>query len=417
MPAGRPGDASFDLVISSAAFHWIEPDVAFSKSARLLRLGGWLALLGAEERYGAGPLTSGPAAGHADGDPAGSGPPAGLEGSGGSNQQHGDATAELAGLAGLGLVRERLGPLIALAGTEAARRHAGVTLRPSWKNLAFAGAAGTGKSRVAAVLARIYQQADLLSRGHLTEVSRAELSAERPSDTAGLVHEAVRRALGGGLLISDAHLAGESPAEDAHAIRLLTEQMTGHRDGDLIVIVAGPEAQLRQFLAATPGLASRIAETIVFPPYEPGELTEIFASRARQAGFTLTSDATARAAAVLGAGPGFGEAGSARLATRLLNRAAAAQARRVMRGSGGPDELTVLTAADIPDPGDRPGPADGPADPIAALEQMIGLHEVKLQVRQLAAEARAEKLRRDAGMPARPVARHGSTSIRSRTAR
>ncbi|MDA8322886.1 MAG: methyltransferase domain-containing protein [Actinomycetota bacterium] len=55
MPAGRPGDASFDLVISSAAFHWIEPDVAFSKSARLLRLGGWLALLGAEERYGAGP--------------------------------------------------------------------------------------------------------------------------------------------------------------------------------------------------------------------------------------------------------------------------------------------------------------------------------------------------------------------------
>ena len=44
-------DASFDLVISSAAFHWIDPDVAFSKSARLLRPGGWLALLGAEERY------------------------------------------------------------------------------------------------------------------------------------------------------------------------------------------------------------------------------------------------------------------------------------------------------------------------------------------------------------------------------
>jgi SAM-dependent methyltransferase len=44
-------DASFDLVISSAAFHWIDPEVAFSKSARLLRPGGWLALLGAEEQY------------------------------------------------------------------------------------------------------------------------------------------------------------------------------------------------------------------------------------------------------------------------------------------------------------------------------------------------------------------------------
>jgi ubiquinone/menaquinone biosynthesis C-methylase UbiE len=44
-------DASFDLVISSAAFHWIDPGVAFAKSARLLRPGGWFALLGGEEEY------------------------------------------------------------------------------------------------------------------------------------------------------------------------------------------------------------------------------------------------------------------------------------------------------------------------------------------------------------------------------
>ena len=43
--------ASFDLVISSAAFHWIDPEVAFTKSARLLQPGGWLALLGTEEHY------------------------------------------------------------------------------------------------------------------------------------------------------------------------------------------------------------------------------------------------------------------------------------------------------------------------------------------------------------------------------
>lgn len=44
-------DASFDLVISSAAFHWIDPEVAFTKSARLLRPGGWLTLLGTHEHY------------------------------------------------------------------------------------------------------------------------------------------------------------------------------------------------------------------------------------------------------------------------------------------------------------------------------------------------------------------------------
>ena len=44
-------DASFDLIISSAAFHWIDPEVAFSTSARLLRPGGWLALADTHEHY------------------------------------------------------------------------------------------------------------------------------------------------------------------------------------------------------------------------------------------------------------------------------------------------------------------------------------------------------------------------------
>jgi ubiquinone/menaquinone biosynthesis C-methylase UbiE len=45
-PAG-----SFDLVISATAFHWVDPDVKFTKSARLLRAGGWLALAATGERY------------------------------------------------------------------------------------------------------------------------------------------------------------------------------------------------------------------------------------------------------------------------------------------------------------------------------------------------------------------------------
>jgi ubiquinone/menaquinone biosynthesis C-methylase UbiE len=45
------GDACFDLVISGCAWHWIDPEVGFAKSARLLRPGGWLALLGIDERY------------------------------------------------------------------------------------------------------------------------------------------------------------------------------------------------------------------------------------------------------------------------------------------------------------------------------------------------------------------------------
>jgi ubiquinone/menaquinone biosynthesis C-methylase UbiE len=44
-------DGSFDLIVCATAFHWIDPEVRFSKAARLLRPGGWLALLGTGERY------------------------------------------------------------------------------------------------------------------------------------------------------------------------------------------------------------------------------------------------------------------------------------------------------------------------------------------------------------------------------
>lgn len=44
-------DGSFGLVVSATAFHWIDPDVGWTKAARLLRPGGWLAILGTREVY------------------------------------------------------------------------------------------------------------------------------------------------------------------------------------------------------------------------------------------------------------------------------------------------------------------------------------------------------------------------------
>lgn len=44
-------DGSFDLVVSAAAFHWLDPDVKYAKAAALLRAGGWLAVLDGDENY------------------------------------------------------------------------------------------------------------------------------------------------------------------------------------------------------------------------------------------------------------------------------------------------------------------------------------------------------------------------------
>src|SRR5688572_7013845 len=46
-------DSAFDLIVSATAFHWVDPRIAWTKSARLLRPGGWLALLSTGEEYDA----------------------------------------------------------------------------------------------------------------------------------------------------------------------------------------------------------------------------------------------------------------------------------------------------------------------------------------------------------------------------
>jgi ubiquinone/menaquinone biosynthesis C-methylase UbiE len=44
-------DGQFDLIVSATAFHWIDPGIGLAKAARLLRPGGWLALISTQERY------------------------------------------------------------------------------------------------------------------------------------------------------------------------------------------------------------------------------------------------------------------------------------------------------------------------------------------------------------------------------
>ena len=123
---------------------------------------------------------------------------------------------------------------------------------------------------------------------------------------------------------------------------------------------------------SNPGLASRVPSIITFPPYSPAELGEIFAYRAREAGFTITPAAAAKAGTLISRSGRAARAGSARLAMRLLDEAAVEQARRVMGEGADSGALAVLTEADIPDQLFAAYQAGQAGDPITELDQMIG---------------------------------------------
>jgi SpoVK/Ycf46/Vps4 family AAA+-type ATPase len=84
------------------------------------------------------------------------------------------------------------------------------------------------------------------------------------------------------------------------------------------------------------------------------------------------------------------------------------QARRVLEDDvvDEGESLDELLVEDIPDALTAGGAIELPDDPIAEIDRLIGLDVVKREVKLLVAEAKAEQMRRDAGIPIATPARH-----------
>ena len=66
--------------------------------------------------------------------------------------------------------------------------------------------------------------------------------------------------------------------------------MEDHRD-ELIVIVAGYDKPMEEFLSSNPGLESRFNKYFHFPDYKGDELLAIFKSQCSKNSYTLSEDA------------------------------------------------------------------------------------------------------------------------------
>jgi SpoVK/Ycf46/Vps4 family AAA+-type ATPase len=267
----------------------------------------------------------------------------------------------LVGLPGLEAVERQLGDVIAVLRVEQ-RRTAGLAVkRPVWKNLVFAGAPGSGKSRTAAAVGCFYEELGLLSSGHLDEVSAMDLVGENRSETSALVAGAAKRSTGCVLMINDVHAWLGLSDRGQHVMWELYEKLTEYRKemrDDLAVILAVSQNPLRRLLYAAPPLAARFRAVIDFPGYTPGQLAEIFGTLADEAGLSLTQEAESKAAALLAQAEAAHASGNARLAVRLLHQVISAQAPCVAAPPEAqhPATLSTVVEADIPEHLDRGEP-------------------------------------------------------------
>ena len=183
-------------------------------------------------------------------------------------------------------------------------------------HMVFSGNPGTGKTTVARILAGLYFQAGILTKGHLLEVGPGDLLGRWQGENRQRAQEIIERALGGVLLVDEAYtLAGtdRGPTEfQQEVIDVLVKGMEDHRH-DLVVILTGYAAPMDRLLAANPGLESRIGERIEFPDYSTPELLEILDGLCGEYQMVLPEESTSELGTMLDALPRNERFGNARL--------------------------------------------------------------------------------------------------------
>jgi SpoVK/Ycf46/Vps4 family AAA+-type ATPase len=260
--------------------------------------------------------------------------------------------ADLEKLVGLSGVKREVTGLINLIKMTQRRLEMGLPMPPMSRHLVFAGPPGTGKTTVARLYGAVLAELGILSKGHMVEVSRADLVAQYIGATAIKTTEVVTKALGGVLFIDEAYTltsqAGTTgPDFGQEAVDTLMKMMEDHRD-EMVVIVAGYSELMEKFLASNPGVASRFTRTVEFPNYSVDELVTITTNLVRKHYYELTEDAVQALTDYFERVPKNQTFGNGRVARKLFEAMVSNQASRLAMAPPAKDsDLSRLTGADL----------------------------------------------------------------------
>jgi type VII secretion ATPase EccA len=160
-------------------------------------------------------------------------------------------------------------------------------------HMVLEGPPGTAKTTFARIVAEILFGLGKIARPDLVEVTEEDLVVGFVSQTAQRMKEVCEDALGGVLFIDEAYRL--VPEHEGHsfgkdAINTLLKYMEDFRD-QLVVIVAGYPKEMRRFMAANPGLASRFHFTLSFDSYTPDEIVAIGRHIAAKEKIAIAEDA------------------------------------------------------------------------------------------------------------------------------
>ena len=166
-------------------------------------------------------------------------------------------------------------------------------------NFILTGNPGTGKTTIARKMGEVLQSMDILPTNRVLECSRADLVGKYMGETPKIVNSMCDKAMGGILFIDEAYtLSDQNDQYGKEAIDTLMKRMEDDR-GKFVVIAAGYQNEMEEFMQTNPGLASRFSHKLHIDDYNEDELLDIFRLMAKKEQYTLLPAAESKAYEVI----------------------------------------------------------------------------------------------------------------------
>jgi len=321
--------------------------------------------------------------------------------------------AEIEKLVGLSNVKEDIEALMDFVKIQKLRKEHGLSGSSISLHTAFLGNPGTGKTTVARLMGEYFRALGVLKKGHIVEVTRADLVAEFVGGTAVKTNKVIDRALDGILFIDEAYSLAEGGDNDfgKEAINILVDRMEKERDR-LAVFLAGYTDRMETFLKSNPGLSSRVPRKFYFKDYTGAELLQIFEMQLEKNQYAMDDECLKKMELYFNYLYDTRDEhfGNGRVVRNTLEKLIKAQSDRLAEEENVTYEmLKTITIEDI----ERALPVkditvtrDRLDSIMKDLDEFVGLRNIKEHIKSLVNLIKTNQKREEMGLPVKPMTYH-----------
>jgi len=330
-----------------------------------------------------------------------------------------EAMKELYGMTGLTQVKDQVQKMIKGMRVQRRLEEEGIDASQGTMHMVFYGPAGTGKTQVSRIMAKILYALGYLNKYEIVETRPGDLVGEFIGQTGPKTQAKIKEAMGGVLFIDEAYnmasgsLSGTKGDFGDDIIQELLTATENNRN-QFCVILAGYEAEMSAVWKKNEGLESRFPEQnrFYFHDFTPKELTVIAKNMIEKKGFLLPENSlTAIEDGIIKQSKNGAFKGNARDVRNFTEKIV--DLHKVRIDEEHVEDVKTIAADTIEwasgkraRPKNKEGLRQVREQGLQKLNRLIGLSNIKEQIEELMNYLAAQQLRAERGMDVKKPVLH-----------